>query len=70
MGDDWDASNMNDFGMGGMGGMGDMGDSDDEEEEEHQHVHGEHCNHDHGASTEAANAQKNADLGDLDADAE
>ena len=67
MGDDWDAENMNAFNMGG--GYG--GDSDDEEEEEEEakhdqeHVHGEHCDHSHEAPQ-----KKNADLGDLDAEAE
>ena len=80
MGDEWDGNNMNDFGMGGagMGGFGGEGDSDDEEEEEeegahghvhghgHEHVHGENCNHEH----EQEAPKKNADLGDLDAEAE
>ena len=66
MGEDWDAENMNAFNMGG--GYG--GDSDDDEEEEeeeakHDHVHGEHCDHSHDEPQ-----KKNADLGDLDAEAE
>ena len=70
-------------GMGGMGGMPGMegfggGDSDDDEEEEEEdghehghdhghggHVHGENCNHEHEPAP-----KKNADLGDLDAEAE
>lgn len=70
MGEDWDASNMNDFNMGGMMG----GDSDDEEEEEeeehkhdHDHVHGEGCNHGH---EQEDFKKQNADLGDLDDDVE
>lgn len=64
LGEDWNEDNMNNFNMGGAGGY-DQGDSDDEEEEE-EHVHGENCSHDHGHS----HGEKNADLGDLDAEEE
>jgi len=64
LGEDWNEDNMNNFGMGG-GGYGGQGDSDDEEEEE-EHEHGDSCAHDHGH----AHGEKNADLGDLDAEEE
>ena len=65
LGEDWNEDNMNNFG-GGAGGLlgGPGGDSDDEDEEEEEHVHGENCDHDHGQG------EKNADLGDLDAEEE
>lgn len=68
LGEDWNEDNMNNFGGGGAGGQfgGPGGDSDDEEEEEEEHVHGENCDHDHGVGQ----GEKNADLGDLDAEEE
>jgi len=66
LGEDWNEDNMNNFNMGGGYGGPDQGDSDDEEEEE-EHVHGENCAHDHG---HAHGGEKNADLGDLDAEEE
>jgi len=66
LGEDWNEDNMNNFNMGGAGAYGDQGDSDDEEEEE-EHAHGDNCAHDHGHSH---GAEKNADLGDLDAEEE
>ena len=68
LGEDWNEDNMNNFGGGGAGGQfgGPGGDSDDEEEEEEEHVHGENCDHDHGLGQ----GEKNADLGDLDAEEE
>jgi hypothetical protein len=67
LGEDWNEDNMNNFG-GGAGGQfgGPGGDSDDEEEEEEEHAHGENCDHDHGLGQ----GEKNADLGDLDAEEE
>jgi len=60
---DWDPSNMNNFNMGNMGNMGgdygQEGDSDDDEEEEKEE-----------AKQEEGAKKANADLGDLDADAE
>ena len=69
---------MGGMGMPGMGGMGmpgmegfgggDSDDDEEEEEEEHahgEHAHGENCNHEHEPAP-----KKNADLGDLDAEAE
>jgi hypothetical protein len=68
LGEDWNEDNMNNFGGGGAGGQfgGPGGDSDDEEEEEEEHAHGENCDHDHGLGQ----GEKNADLGDLDAEEE
>jgi hypothetical protein len=68
LGEDWNEDNMNNFGGGGAGGQfgGPGGDSDDEEEEEEEHAHGENCDHDHGVGQ----GEKNADLGDLDAEEE
>ena len=70
LGEDWNEDNMNNFNMGGAGGAGGAGgmyggpggdsdDEDEEEEEEEEHIHS------HGAE-----AGKNADLGDLDAEEE
>lgn len=69
LGEDWNEDNMNNFNMGGAGagaGMYGGGDSDDEEEEEEEE---EHQPHDHSENP-SHGAQKNADLGDLDAEEE
>ena len=77
LGEDWNEDNMNNFGGGGGGQFGGGqfggpagGDSDDEEEEEEEHVHDHEDGHDHGNDHSHGDGEKNADLGDLDAEEE
>lgn len=74
LGEDWNEENMNNFGGQGHGhDLGNShGDSDDEDEEEEEHDH----DHDHGDGNRHfqtpgdGQGEKNADLGDLDAEEE